>query len=217
MPLRWEAVIRIGRLFNRVYLAGQLLRLEQDDERPGEHLTEQELYSMVMLLIVAGHETVMNSLGNAVVCLLDHPESLTRLRDGDADWDLAIEELLRFDGPVDRVGARWALRTVTIGGQRIARGAAVIPVISSANRDAALFDAADELRIERSPNPHIAFGQGIHFCLGSRLARLEMGCALPQLFERLPGLRLALERPALRRAPGDVVRRYAAIPLRWDV
>ena len=192
-------------------LLDTLLRLEED----GERLSEQELYSMVLLIIVAGHETVMNSLGNAVVCLLDRPDALATLRDGDADWSLAVEELLRFEGSVDRIGARWALRKVQIGGHELRRGHGVIPVLSAANRDPAVFDAPDELRLDRSPNPHIAFGQGMHFCVGARLARLEMQIALPRLLERLPGLALAIPRDDLKRERGDVVRRYAAIPVRW--
>ncbi len=194
-------------------LLDTLLRLEED----GERLNEQELYSMVLLIIVAGHETVMNSLGNALVCLLDRPDALETLREGRADWPLAIEELLRFEGSVDRVGARWALRKVEIGGQQLRRGHGVIPVLSAANRDPAVFDAPDQLRLNRRPNPHIAFGQGMHFCVGAQLARLEMQVALPRLLARLPGLKLAIPRTELSRERGDVVRRYAAIPVRWDV
>ncbi len=194
-------------------LLSRLLQIED----AGERLSEDELYSMVMLLIVAGHETVMNALGNAVVTLLDRPEALAALRDGDAAVAPAVEELLRFDGPVDRTGARWVLADMAFGGQRLRRGEGVIPVTSSANRDAAVFARPDELLLGRDPNPHLAFGQGIHFCVGARLARVEMGIALPALLRRLPNLRLGLERQSLKRMRGDVVRRYAQLPVRWDV
>jgi cytochrome P450 len=160
-------------------------------EEAGDRLTGEELSSMVVLLLVTGHETIVNMIGNSVLALLQNPEQLSWLLADPARFDRAIEELLRYDGPVETSTSRWAAEDVVMDGQTIRRGDVVRVVIASANRDPALFDHSDMLDLGRSPNPHIAFGRGVHYCLGAPLARLEVRIALERLFGRFPHLKLA--------------------------
>ena len=148
-------------------------------EEAADRLSEIELYSMLMLLIVAGHETTVNLIGNGVVTLIQYPEQLALLRANPSLIGAAIEELLRYDSPVESSTDRFALEDVTIGGQHIARGDHVLVIIASANRDRASFgEKADDLDIMRAENPHVAFGHGIHYCLGAALARMEGAIAI---------------------------------------
>jgi cytochrome P450 len=160
-------------------------------EEAGQRLTQDELSSMVVLLLVTGHETVVNMIGNSVVALLQHPDQLAQLLANPAHFDQAIEELLRYDGPVETSTTRWAAEDVVMGGQTIRRGDLVRVVTASANRDPAVFDQPNTLDLTRQNNPHIAFGRGVHYCLGAPLARLEGRIALARLFGRFPALRLA--------------------------
>jgi cytochrome P450 PksS len=174
-------------------------RYPQDDlisalvqaEEAGERLTEEELSSMVVLLLVTGHETVVNMIGNSVLALLQNREQLTWLLANPDHYDRAIEELLRYDGPVETSTTRWAVEDVMLGGELIRRGDVIRVVTASANRDAAVFEAPDQLDLSRQNNPHLAFGRGIHYCLGAPLARLEGRIALGPLFGRFPNLQLA--------------------------
>lgn len=162
------------------------------DEDGDDRLADDELVAMCALLLFAGHETTTNSIANATLTLLRHPDQLDRLR---AEPDLlapAVEELLRFEGPI-KVLNRWVVADTEIGGRAIAPGQRVHLVLASANRDAARFADPDRLDIGRTPNPHIAFGKGIHACIGAQLARMETRIALGRIVERLPGLRLAGE------------------------
>ena len=196
-------------------LLSAMVQAEEADDR----LSEIELYSMLMLLIVAGHETTVNLIGNGVVSLIQHPEQLALLRASPSLINTAIEELLRYDSPVESSTDRFALEDVTIGGQCIARGDHVLVIIASANRDCASFgERADELDITRAENPHVAFGHGIHYCLGAALARMEGTIAIGSLLERAPNLRLALPVEALRIRPSvsDLLRGYREIPICWD-
>jgi cytochrome P450 len=174
-------------------LISQLVQIEED----GDHLSEPELLSMVALLIVAGHETTSNLIGSGMLALLDHPDQLERLK---ADLSLvprAIEELLRFTGPVLTSVPRLATEEVTLGGQHISRGDIVIVAITSANRDESHFTHAAELDLLRSIDRHLAFGYGIDTCLGAPLARLEGEIAFTTLLRRMPNLRLNAPREAL--------------------
>ena len=188
-------------------------------EEAADRLSEIELYSMLMLLIVAGHETTVNLIGNGVVALIQHPEQLALLRADPSLIGGAIEELLRYDSPVESSTDRFALEDVTIGGQHIARGDHVLVIIASANRDRASFgEKADDLEIMRAENPHVAFGHGIHYCLGAALARMEGAIAIGSLLERAPNVRLALPMEELRIRPSvsDLLRGYREIPICWD-
>jgi cytochrome P450 len=184
-------------------------------EDAGDTLNEQELFSMVVLLIVAGHETTVNLIGNATAALLRHPEQRAALEADPGLVPRAVEELLRYDGSVERALNRWAAVDVDLGGQTIRRGDTVIVILGSANRDAARFAHPDELDLEREDVKHVAFGRGSHYCLGAPLARLEAEIALATLLRRLPGLRLALEPEELRWRPVPLFRSLVALPVAW--
>ena len=160
-------------------------------EDAGDHLSENELYSMVVLLIVAGHETTVSLITNSVLALLSNPSQLAELRSDQSLLPSALEELLRYDSPVERTITRWAAVDVELGGESIRRGELVIAVVGSANRDASQFADPDSLDVRREGGKHVGFGR-VHFCLGAALARLETEIALATLLERLPNLRLAI-------------------------
>jgi cytochrome P450 len=181
----------------------------------GDSLTEQELFSMVVLLIVAGHETTVNLIANAVLALLEHPDRLAELSRDPTRIPAAIEECLRYDGPVERALTRWAAVDVELGGQIIPRGELVVAILASANRDSERFADPDVFDLGREDTKHVAFGRGSHYCLGAPLARLEGEIALATLLRRLPGLRLAISRDELRWRPVPLFRSLSALPVAW--
>ena len=185
-------------------------------EDGGDTLSEEELCSMIALLIVAGHETTVSLIGNATLALLTHPEQRAAL---DADPSLlpcAVEELIRYDGPVERTLNRWATVDVELGGQTIRRGDNVIVILGAADRDPDRFDGPDMLDLAaKRESRHLGFGRGSHFCLGAPLARLETEIALGTLL-RLPGLRLAIAESELRWRPVPLFRSLVALPVAWD-
>ena len=158
----------------------------------GDFLSEGELVAMCNLLLVAGHETTVNLIAGGTLALLRSPDQLDRLRRRPALARTAVEELLRWAPPVQWTG-RVAAAELEIGGRRIVPGQSVVGILAAANRDPDVFPDPDRLDIGRHPNPHLAFGRGIHFCLGAPLARLEAQVALPMLLGRFPDLRLAGE------------------------
>jgi pimeloyl-[acyl-carrier protein] synthase len=166
-------------------------------EEEGNKLSEAELVSTCMLLLIAGHETTVNLIGNGLLALLQHPDELRALREDPALIPTAVEELLRFDGPVQRTG-RMTTAEVEIGGKLIPKDSVVVSVIGAANRDPAHFADPDRLDVSRKENRHIAFGFGIHFCLGAPLARLEGQIALGTVVRRLPRLELVSAAPEWR-------------------
>ena len=168
-------------------------------EEAGDKLSENELLATCILLLIAGHETTVNLIGNGTLALLRHPDQLRRLRDNPALIGSAIEELLRFDGPVQRT-ARIPSEDVVIDGRKIPKGEMVMPFIGAADRDPAQFPDPDRLDIGRADNRHIAFGWGIHFCLGAPLARVEGQIAINTLLQRLPELALATDTPEFRQS-----------------
>src|SRR5262249_51274903 len=141
-------------------------------EEAGDKLNEEELLATCILILIAGHETTVNLIGNGVLALLRHPAELSRLRATPGLITSGVEELLRYDGPVQRT-ARVASADATIGGHTIPQGDMVMPFIGAADRDPAHFPEPDRLNLSRADNRHIAFGWGIHFCLGAPLARVE--------------------------------------------
>ena len=184
-------------------------------EEQGDSLKENELFSMMILLIIAGHETTVSLIANAVLALLTHPEELERLRRDPALVSAAVEELLRYESPVERTITRWAATDVELGGRSIERGELVIAVLGSANRDASRFPNADKLDLDREDVRHVGFGRGKHFCLGAPLARIEAEIALTTLLRRLPGLRLATEPGELAYRPIPLFRSLVALPVAW--
>lgn len=179
-------------------------------EAEGERLNERELVATAVLILNAGHEASVNGFGNGVLQLFRHQDQLTELKsDPWALAETAIEELLRFDSPL-HLFERTAKEDTEIGGVEVKAGQKIAALLGSANRDPEMFEHADRFDIRRDPNNHIAFGAGIHFCLGAPLARLELAVTVPRLIERLPNLRLAGE-PIQRDT--FVLRGYHSIPV----
>ncbi len=176
----------------------------------GDRLTEDELIGTCVLLLNAGHEASVNGAGNGWWTLFRHPEQLARFR---AEPDLAataIDELLRFDTPL-ALFERWVLEDIEVAGVHLPRGTEVALQFASANRDPEAFAHVDELDLARSPNPHVSFGAGIHYCLGAPLARLELQIAFATLLRRAPGLEL-VEEPTWK--PTYVLRGLEALKVR---
>ena len=161
-------------------------------EDQGEQLSPAELVSTCVLLLIAGHETTSGLIGNGTLALLRHPDEMRRLREDPSLIRSGIEELLRFDSPVQLTG-RLMLEDVEIGGRRIAKGEDVVAIVGAANRDPGQFPDPDRLDLGRPENRHMAFGGGIHFCLGAHLARLEGRVAIGELMRRFPTLDLATD------------------------
>ena len=159
-------------------------------EEEGDRLTHEELLSTLMLLLVAGNETTRNLIGNGMLALLKNPAQLQRLRDRPELLDSAINELLRYDSPV-QIDSRNAIDDVKIGGKRIAAGQRILAIVGAANRDPQVFANPDELDIGRDEVSHLSFGRGIHYCLGSPLAILEGRMAFTSLLARFSSIRLA--------------------------
>lgn len=184
----------------------------------GEHLTENEAAAMAFILLFAGFETTVNLIGNGTYTLLSHPEQRARLQESLARGETAllgtaVEELLRFDGPVEVATWRFATRPLEIGGQEIAAGDPVLVVLAAADRDPARFLMPDTLDLARRDNKHLGYGHGIHYCLGAPLARLEAQSAIASLLRRLPDLSLAAEPEDLRWRGGLIMRGLRTLPV----
>lgn len=197
-------------------LISGLIRASDD----GEHLTENEAAAMAFILLFAGFETTVNLVGNGVYALLRHPEQRERLQRSLAAGESAllatgIEELLRYDGPVELATWRYATEPVQLGGQDVAVGDPVLVVLAAADRDPERFDDPDRLDLSRSDNKHLGYGHGIHYCLGAPLARLEGQAALGTLLTRLPDLRLAVDPSELRWRGGLIMRGLRTLPVQF--
>ncbi len=169
-----------------------LLRSMERAEEAGDRLSEAELFANANLLMVAGHETTTNLIGNGMLALLRNPEQLQRLREQPGLIPQAVEELMRYGNPVQFTN-RIAREDLELGGKSIRKGQLLLLFLAAANRDPEQFPDPDRLDITRHPNHHVGFGQGIHFCLGAPLARLEAQIAIATLLRRLPGMKLASE------------------------
>lgn len=184
-------------------------------EEAGDKLSEDELLAMVFLLLIAGHETTVNLIGNGTLALIENPDEMRKLRSEPALVKLAVEELLRYTSPVLTTTERYALENAKVRDVTIPRGEMTLGVIGSANRDETVFERPDELQITREPNKHLAFGQGIHFCLGAPLARMEAQIAFTTLLARLPDLRLKNPPQSLRWRPSIFLRGLASLPVKY--
>ncbi|MZE80476.1 cytochrome P450 family protein [Streptomyces xinghaiensis] len=186
----------------------------------GEHLTEGEAAAMAFILLFAGFETTVNLIGNGMYTLLRQPGPRERLQRSLAAGETellatGVEELLRYDGPVELATWRYASEPAVIGGQRIAAGDPVLVVLAAADRDPARFTDPDALDLSRTDNPHLGYGHGIHYCLGAPLARLEARTALAALLRRLPDLRLAADPAELRWRGGLIMRGLRTLPVEF--
>ncbi|MBT2287464.1 cytochrome P450 [Paenibacillus polymyxa] len=182
-------------------------------EDSGQQLSENELLGVVSLLIIAGHETTVNLIGNGILALLEHPEQRELLIKQPELIHNAIEEMLRYNGPVEFSTSRWALEDIEFRGQHIAQGELVIVALDSANRDEEQFKDADVFDITREKSSHLAFGKGIHLCLGAPLARLEGEIAVSTLLNRFPNMQLQADVNELEWRPGMIVRGVKEIPV----
>jgi len=176
-----------------------LLSLLIAAEEQGDKLTEGELLATCVLLFIAGHETTVNLIGNGLLALLRNPAELARLRTDSTLLQSAVEELLRYDSPVQRT-ARITNTDVVIDGQTITKGSMVVAAIGAANRDPARYKDPDTFNIHRDNISHITFGKGVHYCLGAPLARMEGQIAINTLLRRLPKLALASQQPEHRKS-----------------
>jgi cytochrome P450 len=182
-------------------------------EEAGDRLTADELLAMVFLLLAAGHETTLHQITGSVLILLDHPE---RRGEMTADWSLAetaVDELLRYLSFAQISKPRFAVEDGTYWDQPMRRGQMIFAGLAAANSDPAVFENPERLDLRRHPNHHLAFGEGIHYCLGAALARLEIEIALRRLFTRFPNLRLAIPRTQVRFSPYPGVHGLVSLPL----
>ena len=175
-------------------------------------LDQDELVASIVLLLNAGHEASVNVFGNGIHALLTHPDQLARVVGGEVPMAIALEELIRFDAPL-QLFDRTATADVEMLGTTISKGQKIAALMGSANRDAAVFPDADAFDVSRDPNPHVGFGMGLHFCLGAPLARMELEITLSRLLERFPGIQLAAAAP---RRPTWVLRGFERIDVKLE-
>ena len=180
----------------------------------GDSLDEPELLAMIFLLLVAGHETTVNLIATGTLALLTHPPELSRLRADPSLLPGAVEELLRYANPLNHATDRYAPEPLEVGGVLIPAGEPVLVVTSSANRDPARFPDPDRLDLGRDASGHVAFGHGIHYCVGAPLARLEGEIAFGALLSRFPGLSLAVDPATLRWRPSSLIHGLETLPVR---
>ncbi|MGW3198859.1 cytochrome P450 family protein [Streptomyces sp. NPDC001118] len=191
-------------------LLSDLIRTTAED---GDRLSPEELRGMAFLLLIAGHETTVNLIGNGVLALLTHPGQLAALRADMTLLDGAIEEMLRYDGPVETATFRYAAEPLEIAGVPIAQGDHVMVGLTASQRDPARYATPDRFDIRRDPRGHLAFGHGIHFCLGAPLARLEGHTAIGTLLRRAPAL--TLDSHPTDWLPGLLMRGPRTLRVRW--
>ena len=182
-------------------------------EREGD-LSRDEVLGNTLLLLIAGHQTTINLVGNGTMALMKNPEQWNMLKEDDGLLVRATEELLRYDSPVKRA-PRIALEDIELGGQKIREGEKVMVIINSANRDPMAFENPEDLDITRYPNPHVAFGGGIHHCLGANLARLEGQEAFRALTRKFPPFRFASDSDQLEYHNLLNIRGVVSLPAEW--
>ncbi|MGY6021293.1 cytochrome P450 family protein [Streptomyces spinosirectus] len=191
-------------------LLGDLIRTTAED---GDRLSAGELRGMAFVLLIAGHETTVNLISSGILSLLRHPDQLAALRADMSLVDRAVEETLRHEGPVENATFRFAAEPLEIGGTKIDRGDAVMVGLTAADRDALRYPDPDRFDLGRDTRGHLAFGHGVHYCLGAPLARLEARTAIHALLRRAPGL--TLDGPPGEWLPGMLMRGVRSLPVRW--
>lgn len=205
-------------------ICAQRKRAPQDDlisallqvEEEGVKLTTDEILGMLALLLLAGHETTVGGISSGIYLLLTHPDQLAQVRTDPGLIEPAVEEILRYESPVYTTMPRWATEDIEVHGCTVRRGERVTGVLAAANRDPAMYADPDRFDIHRKEKNHVAFGVGIHYCLGAPLARLEMKISLAAVLERLPGLRLGVPASDLRWHMRLPIRKLKRLPLEWD-
>jgi cytochrome P450 len=200
---------------HRAHPRDDLLQALLDAEDRGDVLSEDELLGNCMLLLAAGHGTTTHLIGNGLVALFRHPDQWARLVAEPELAASAVTEILRYDGTV-QMTSRVAREPVTIGGQRVEAGERVITLLAAANRDPAQFPEPDRLDLTRRENRHVAFGHGIHYCVGAPLAQIEGQVALASIARRLPRQRCAIPLDALEWSDSVVFRGLVALPVAFD-
>ncbi|MFD7621740.1 cytochrome P450 [Streptomyces sp. NPDC059802] len=202
--------------------------IEKKRATPGEGLLDElivqqletgavdhdELVRLAQILLIAGHETTANMISLGTFTLLQHPDQLARMRESDSLMPSAVEELLRFLSIADGI-SRVAVQDIEVGGVTIRAGDGVILTTAVINRDETVYQSPDELDLGRNARNHVAFGFGVHQCLGQNLARAELEIALPALFDRLPDLRLAVPAEEIPFKPGDTIQGLLELPVTW--
>ncbi|MGM0874696.1 MAG: cytochrome P450 [Bacillota bacterium] len=183
------------------------------EEQQGDKLTDEELLATCILLVIAGHETTVNLISNSLLSLLNHPEQLIELKEKPSLIEIAVEEFLRYESPT-QMTARIASEDIEMNRTTIKKGEHVYILLGAANRDPKKFINPNIFDITRNPNPHLAFGYGIHFCLGSSLARIEAQIAIHTLLQRMPNLQLATSNPQWRKLIG--FRSLTELPITFN-
>jgi 2-hydroxy-5-methyl-1-naphthoate 7-hydroxylase len=192
-------------------LASGLISVRDDD---GSSLEEAQLVDTLILVISAGHETTVNLLDQAITALLTHPEQLEMVRAGTGSWADVIEETLRWHAPVANLPLRYAVDDISVGDVTIRKGEAILAAYAAAGRDRAIYgDTADTFDITRPDKTHLAFGHGVHYCLGAPLARLEAEVALPALFDRFPDIKLAVDPSELSSIQSFISNGHQKLPV----
>lgn len=205
-----ERLIEMKRAVPEDDLVSALVAAEAEGDRK---LDSEELSAMIGILLSAGHETTVNLIGNGILALLQNPDSAQAVRSNPSIIETGVDELLRYASPVEISTSRYAREALTIAGAEIPRGSLVICLIASANRDDRQFVNAGQLDLSRTPNRHVTFGEGGHYCLGASLARMEGRVAIPDVLTRFPRLRLATPPERLRWRPNPLLTGLERLPL----
>lgn len=221
----WGKLLAIPNIYQLIQYVRRLIQMRRADPRDdltnalvqakegSDQMSEDELVAMVVILLIAGHETTVNLIGNGMLALMEYPDQMARLREDPSLIRTAVEELLRFYSPVETSTERYVREDITIQGVTIPRGEMVFAAIASANRDERQFEHPNTLDITRDPNRHLAFGQGVHYCVGAPLARLEGQIAINTLLRRMPNLQMAVMPGALRWNKGLTLRGLKSLPV----
>lgn len=217
MPILWQIQRFIKGLLDvrskdpQDDLISALILAEEGDDK----FTRREIVATVLILLVAGYETTVNLISSGTFVLLQNPDQMERLRTDSELIKPAIEEILRYCVPADSSTERYAKEPITMHGVTIPIGGLTMASLMSANRDDTAFENPNNFDISRSPNPHLTFGHGMHYCLGAPLARLEGSIALNMLIQELPGLQLAVHPDELRYRDSASLRGLHALPVKW--
>lgn len=215
LPAMWQLVRYVRQLvtLRRVHPQNDLTTTLLQAHLAEDKLSEDEVLAMILFLLIAGHETTVNLIANSVFALLQHPDQMQLLQHDPSLIKSAVEELARYHSPVALPTERYACEDVTIAGVTIPRGSLTFAVVASANHDERQFEHPERLDLTRQHNPHLTFGQGIHYCLGAPLARMQAQIAISTLLARLPHLKLAVPPHKLRWRKSLIIHGLTTLPV----